>query len=297
MSEINYDQSYTTFLNDSVKQRYGSTAKRAATHLSDVLYCLRKAWGKHHLDEGDWSLADDDGDPIVMWAGGLQFEELVGTGEPQVPSAYCFTCRAVSSVPAPVDGIEKATCGVCDNRWLIGTPDYRVPDGKGNMIIHEAKQTRKSQRRGPQDAPWWIEQLEGYLFFDHVRNPLAPSWGRLVVNWLMGDYGEKKKGKRPRPPRSVIEAFTVTFDGKWEDYMQELSRRKSIVEGPDQPPLNGMHVGYAGANCLERTPAYPWECSSCPVGKVIGCEHWVWDDSDNLIVPGKEEENVAIQEG
>ena len=148
MAEITYDHEYTAHLNSSVQDRYGSTTKRVGTHISDLLYCLRKGWGKHHVPEEQWSQADPDDDPMVMWAQGLQFEDLVGTGEPQQPWAYCFTCRAVSAVPAPLEGIEKATCGVCGNRWLIGTPDYRVPDGQGNHIIHESKQTRKSQRPG-----------------------------------------------------------------------------------------------------------------------------------------------------
>lgn len=278
-------------MNSSVQDRYGSTTKRVGTHISDLLYCLRKGWGKHHVPEEQWSQADPDDDPMVMWAQGLQFEDLVGTGEPQQPWAYCFTCRAVSAVPAPLEGIEKATCGVCGNRWLIGTPDYRVPDGQGNHIIHESKQTRKSQRRGPHDAPWWMEQLQSYLFFDHVRNPNAPEWGRLVVNWLMGDYGEKKKGKRPRPPRSAIEAFKVDFAGTdWNEVHEELSRRKSIVEGKDMPPLTGMGDG------MERSPVYDFECANCIVGKAISCELFVWDDEDNEIIPGAGETQEASSE-
>ena len=53
------------------------------------------------------------------------------------------------------------------------------------------------------------------------------------------------------------------------------------------PPLTGMGEGD------ERTPAYDWECSSCPVGKAIGCEMWVWDDNDKEIGGGNGNNNSA----
>lgn len=288
MTEINYDKDYTDYLTGNIIERYSSTVKRVGTHISDLTMCLRKGWGKHHIPEEQWLERDPENDPMIMWAQGLQFEDLVGTMEPQQPLAYCFTCRAVSTMPAPVNNVEVANCTVCNGRWLIGTPDYKVPDGAGNMIIHESKQTRKSQRQGPGGAPWWIEQLESYILFDHLRNGQAPGWGRLVVNWLMGDYGERKKGKRPRPPRSAIEAFNVTFTGDelaaWHD---ELARRKAIVEGDEMPPLTGMGEGG------ERSPAYEWECAGCNVGKAAGCEMFKWDDADDEI-GGKED---AMQVG
>ena len=291
--EITYDKEYTDVLVNNIVERYGgSGVRRTGTHVSDLLYCLMKAWGKHNIPEDQWLEEDIEDSPMLMWSQGLQFEDLIGTGQPQVPTAYCPSCNAVSAVPLPTihaDGTheEVSKCSVCHDRWIIGTPDYRNEE-----IIHEAKQTRKSQRRGLDNAPWWIEQLQSYILFDHIRNPDVPIWGRLVVNWLMGDYGSKRKGERPRPPRSAIEAFKVKFTADelilWRD---ELLRRKSIVEGAEMPALTGMGVGDAIEGMGERSPAYDWECSSCPVGKALHCENWLWDDDDNEIILGGTDED------
>jgi hypothetical protein len=229
-----------------------------------------------------------------MWAQGLQFENLVSEGQKQVPMAFCFTCRAVSKVPPPYtknDGTKEeiAKCPVCNDRWLIGTPDYLVDD-----IIHESKQTRKSRRNGPQAAPWWTEQLQTYIFFQQARHyqNMGESWGREVVNWLMDDYSGRTKGMRPKPPRSVLEAYRVTIRGDWHEWEAELHRRKALVEGPDMPPLAGMN-GRIGEP--PDSPRYDWNCPSCRVGKAIGCENWRWDDEDRAIIVGVEhgEDNVS----
>lgn len=277
--ELTYDKEYTDELVNNIIERYGgSGVKRVGTHVSDLTGpCLRASWGKHNIPEDQWLQEAPEDSPMVMWSQGLQFEDLIGPGTPQVPKAYCPSCNAISTVPPPTitdDGLEEvAKCTVCKTRWLIGTPDYNI-DG----IIHEVKQTRKSQRHGPANAPWWIEQIKSYMFFARISNADARNWGRLVVNWLMGDYGSKKKGERPRPPRSAIEAFKVSFDDtEWPLWKDELLRRKQIVEGPTMPPLNGMGEGD------ERSPAYDWACSSCPVGKAMGCEMFIWDDDDQVI--------------
>ena len=279
--EITYDLEYTAQLRDAVTAQFASAAPRDATHLSDLLYCLLKAWGKQHLDVSLWSSKDgDEGDPLLTWLQGLQFEALVSTGQKQRAAALCFKCNVVSSVGVvrgPGDEQhERAVCPVCGERWLVATPDYIV-DG----VIHESKQTRKSQRRGPQDAPWWIEQLAGYILFARKQGS-TESWGRRVVNWLMGDYGEKKRGRRPRPPRSELDAFRARFSevqAFWDEWQEELRERKRIVEGPERPPLS------LPGDTSVRVPAYEWECASCPVGKALECPNWRWNDDDEEIVP------------
>lgn len=293
--EITYDKEYTEELNRLLIGPDKPVVKRIGTHVTDLTGpCLRQSWGKHHVPQEEWLQDDEDG-PMVMWEQGLQFERVVGGGDKQVPKAYCPYCHVVSTVPIPTilsDGSleEVAKCTICHTRWIIGTPDfYRVVDGK--RIIHEAKQTRKSQRQGPEGAPWWIEQLKSYVLFDRVANPDAPNWGRLPINWLMGNWGSRKKGKRPRPPRSAVEGFRVTFDDtEWPLWKDELLRRKAIVEGKEMPPLNGMGEGD------ERSPAYDWACPSCPVGKAMGCEMWKWDDNDNEIIVGGVQDDLQTDE-
>ena len=246
--------------------------------------CLLKAWGKQHLPVEEWNgdadHPEDEGDPLLSWLQGLQFEDLVSKGQRQPARALCFKCNVVSVVGTEFgpDGQprERTTCSVCGERWLIATPDFIVDE-----IVHESKQTRKSQRRGPQDAPWWIEQVAGYVLFRRIQAGAARDfhrWSRLVVNWLMGDYGSRKKGKKPRPPRSALDAFKVVFpssDAPWQDWQEELRERKRIIEGPDRPPLD-----------MVRSPRYPqFECASCPVGKPLRCPAWIWDDEGNETFP------------
>jgi hypothetical protein len=290
--EILPDEEYTLQINDKVAASFPSNSNiRNATHLSDLYTCLLKAWGKRQIPEAEWvgHGEDEDGDPLLQWNQGLQFEALVSEGSKQRVAAYCFKCRAVSYPIRNTDGSEQAECPVCNNRWLHGTPDYEV-DG----IIHEAKQTRKSQRAGPANAEWWIEQLAGYLLYQRKAQQ-GQSWGRLVVNWLMGDYGSRKKGVRPRPPRSSINAYRIDFsamtDENWNEWEGELLRRQQVVDGPDRPELS-----FPGSDSID-SPRYGWECPSCPVGKPLECTNWVWNDDDTEKSSEKEVvDNVAIQE-
>ena len=150
--EIVYDHVATAALQDRITAPMQGGPNRVATHLSDLLYCLLKAWGKQHVPQDQWRVVESDDDPEFMWLQGLQFEDLVSEGQRQRATAYCFTCKAVSTVGNVLAGTdEPAFCPVCRNRWMVATPDYIVEG-----IIHESKQTRKSQRRGPQDAPWWM---------------------------------------------------------------------------------------------------------------------------------------------
>jgi hypothetical protein len=275
---ITLDVAYTERLNQKVRARYGGDAKRAATHQSDLLSCLRKAWGKRVVPVEDWLALDHQDDPVLTWAQGIWWEDFAGGGQEQKREAFCFKCQAVSKVIILPGKQEQTNCPVCGERWLLATPDFIEDD-----LIHEAKQTKKSQRAGPVDAPWWIEQLAGYIMIARKRGGSAAimQQGRLAVNWLMGTYGDKRKGKRPKPPQSIIEGFLVKFpesDDWWREWELELQRRKSIIEGDDMPPLS-----FPGSSILD-SPKYDWECAGCPVGRALGCENFIWDDDDNLIV-------------
>lgn len=274
---VTHDDDYTAELNRRVREQVGSKHKRSATHVSDILMCLRKGWGRLHVAEEDQKQVDDD--TLLTWAGGLQFEKLVSIGDIQDSMAYCSKCHAVGNAGLSDDGTaERECCPVCGTRYLIITPDY-VVDG----ILHEVKQTRKSSKQGPEGAPWWIDQLRSYKLFKEISGVDTP-YSVLVANWLMGDYGSRKKGEQPRPPRSQLDAYQVRFEepsgAGLEDYwLPELMRRKAIVEGPEMPPLNGMGDGD------ELSPAYDWECSSCSVGLALKCPMYIWDENGNVVEP------------
>ncbi len=269
---ILYDSAYTKRLNDKIAERYGPKDERRGLHATDLIFCLRKAWAKKRLPTDQLEVVSDD--TILTWGEGLMFEDLVSTGEKQKQAAYCFRCRTTQRIVPSVHGDpEPARCPSCKELWVIFTPDY-IDEG----IIHEAKQTRKSRRKGPEEAPWWIDQLRTYLLFARRAGWTDSLVTRLVVNWLMGDYGSKKKGERPRPPQSALDSYMIVFLGGFESAWEgELQRRSKVVMGDDMPMLRGTGQEH-GSEPL--SPMYEWECASCPVGDAIGCEMMQqWDTS------------------
>ena len=97
--EYEFDQEYTDELNNRITAKYaGSTVKRTAVHASDLLMCLRKAWGKRRIPEDQWPVSDPERDPKLMWAQGLQFEDLVSESDRQRPQAYCINCRTAPTI-------------------------------------------------------------------------------------------------------------------------------------------------------------------------------------------------------
>lgn len=244
-----------------MRHRAGVGKPRPATHVSDLLFCLKKAWAKKKLPDDYVEEIDDD--TVLTWVGGLQFEELVSEGAKQAVMSYCRTCDAVGGAP----GKETPYCVVCGQRWLIGTPDY-IKD----KIVHEVKQTRKS--RNSSINTYWIEQLASYILFEKIAGREIAPYGRIVQNSLMGDYGKKSKDGPSRPPRSSLDVQKVILKG--DDWMQqwkgELIRRQQIVEGEKEPPVNGMGDGD------ERSPAYLFECDDCEIGKLINCTNYPWKE-------------------
>lgn len=286
--EIIYDAEYAEELSRKLRTRFGSSTVRTATHVSDLLFCLRKAWARIRIArETGETLDEPSDDQLLTWAMGLQFEELISEGEQQGALAYCFRCRTVNRPPSvPYGEPEVDRCTICGDRWLVGTLDYLV-----NGIVHEVKATRKSRKKGPQEAPWYVEQLRSYLLFLRLSGRTDASWGRLVVEWINGSYGERTKGRRPIAPLAAMDPFKVIFkEGFEEAWLTELSRRKSIVEAENMPPLWGMGDGD------ERVPAYDWECASCPVGLAIRCENYTWDEDGNALSDVKEDAAYEVDQ-
>lgn len=272
---VELDEEYTALLNSRIRERFGSTAPRTATHLSGLLFCLLKEWANLHLTPEQLATIDDTEDETLLtWTGGLQFEDLISEGERQPAHVYCPKCRGVSSPPIPgPKGEEQELCQVCGKRILYYTPDFIV-----NGMIHEAKQTRKSQRRGVEDAPWWIEQIAGYILFEKMAGRVSEETARMVINWLMGTYGSRKKGLKPIPPRSALEAHRVKFEEdkkQWDTWLAEIMRRKKKAEGPEQPELDFID-----------SPRYPqFECASCQVGPLVKCPAYIWDEEGKETYP------------
>lgn len=282
---ILYDSAYTDRLNERIGQRFAPKSERVGVHATDLLYCLRKAHGKRRIPKDEQEAISEE--TILTWGEGLMFEDLISEGAKQKAGAYCFHCRVVSGVGPSVGGEPPSErCCECGNPVLFFTPDYIV-----GGIIHEAKQTRKSRRHGPEGAPWWVDQLRTYLMFARYAGWTDLLQARLVVNWLMGDYGSKRKGERPRPPQAALDSYLITFASGFERLWEaELLRRMQVVLADEQPVLTGMGRDLGDADGI--APAYNWECGSCPVGMALNCELFRWDaegkEIDAMPVPPKE---------
>ena len=219
--EEEYDYEETKRLNEKVRQRAGVGKPRPATHVSDLLFCLKKANAKKKLGKDYVEEIHDD--TVLTWVGGLQFEELVSDGSKQSVMSYCRTCDAVGGSSAP----EQPNCPVCGERWLIGTPDYIYQD-----IVHEVKQTRKSRKAAPNT--YWIEQLASYILFEDIAGRKRAPYGRIVQNNLMGDYGKKRKDGPSTPPRSTLDVKRIVLtDPNWKAKWKPWSiPRRSIRKKP-----------------------------------------------------------------
>ncbi len=75
---IELDEEYTAQLNAIVRERYGSSGPRNATHLSALLMCLRREWAKLKIERGELekpaegmeindNTIDADGDGIYFY--------------------------------------------------------------------------------------------------------------------------------------------------------------------------------------------------------------------------------------
>ena len=278
--KVELDEEYTEKLNKQVMRRFGSGGVRPATHVSDTLYCLRKA---HQQKKYPQFVEAPSSNTILTWALGLIFEDTVAEGQTQERVAFCFKCDCAYWInndgqllegaiihELPEEG-EHVSCRVCGSRFLVGTADYIYED-----ICHEVKQTRKSRRQGVEGANWWIEQLITYVWLHRTLTGSETKDGRIITNWLMGSYDRAKKGEKPRPPNAALDAFRLSFSEEALDKWKiEIKRRKDIVEGEETPAA---------------LPLYPFECSGCSIGKATACEGYIWKMENGIEIEMSEEE-------
>jgi hypothetical protein len=286
--KLELDEEYTEKLNNQVLRRWGSSGVRPATHISDLLYCLKKA----HQQKAHPDWAEEPGkNTILTWALGLIFEDTISEGITQERIAFCYKCDTAFwingagqlFVPEHMcavgeglielpEGGEHVFCPLCEDRLLVGTTDYIFED-----MVHEVKQTRKSQRKGVEDAPWYIEQLLTYTWLHQELTKSTNTQGRIVVNWLMGRYGESRVNYKPKPPSAALDAFRLTFPQEAIDaWKWEMKRRKDITEAEDIPPA---------------LPNYDFECAGCGIGRATACENFIWkvnDEGEEVVMTDEE---------
>lgn len=180
-----------------MRERLHIDQPRKGTHVSDLVYCLRKAWMLKKLDkkpEGRFAYTGQTPDETVLvWMVGHSHEAIFGQG-------------LARGVPVESDGI-------------IGTPDF------WDEALIEMKSTRMSAKKTPEEMGHYVAQVASYCAMQGLKE------GRLYVLHLMGDYS------RDGPPSAKLRIWKLQFKPKdLKAWWEELQRRRDVVLGKKMPP-------------------------------------------------------------
>ena len=86
---ITRDDEYRGVLIDRLKQQMGTGVRRSGVHVSDLVFCTRKAWAEKTMEY----IGEVSERTLLTWLRGLSHEALVSEGVEQVRAGYCFTCQ------------------------------------------------------------------------------------------------------------------------------------------------------------------------------------------------------------
>ena len=261
---IRLDPEYRSRILREQREKMGSGKRRDGLHVSDLIFCTRKAWA-----EKQTGFAEDPPDEtILLWVRGLSHEELIADGVEQIRAGYCFDCLKV--LPWGPDVADRGgTCDVCGGILMTGTIDWVMLESSDGEHLDdftpvEMKSTLKSSRKTLDDMPWYADQLKTYMAM-HGRER-----GRIAILHIMGDYSRDDPNIRGNGPKPEL----VTYELSWRDpsapknWLAEMGERKRLVEGPTLPPLD------------TRSPAHDYICDYCIIGELLptgqACERWPW---------------------
>lgn len=246
------------------REKMGAGKRRTGLHVSDLIFCTRKAWAERTMDYAE----DVPDETILLWVRGLSHEDLIADGVEQVRAGYCFRCLRLHPW-APDVADRGGRCPQCGDTLMVGTIDWVMmesTDGENldDFTPVEMKSTLKSARKSLADMPWYADQLKTYMAM-HSR-----ARGRIAILHVMGDYTRDNpdiRGGGPKPELNVYEL-------EWRDpsapknWLIEMGERKKWVEGDVKPPLDS------------RSPAHDYICDYCNIGELLPdgtqCERWPW---------------------
>ncbi len=234
--KIEPDPAYGKRVLNSLRERLGvGGQRRPGVHVSELVFCLRKAWHERRRPE---LLTSDS--TVLTWARGLSHEALFATSDAtQVVYGHCFTCG--HKVRDHSGDVESEACPVCGSEMLFGTIDW-IDDG----IAVEAKSTMKSSKATLHDMLWYADQALSYAWLAEMPE------ARVVVFHVMGDW-------KPGTPEPVLATYKVSFESEEERarWGETLKRRYAVVLQDREPALG------------PEAPVYDWMCSYC---KIVTCE-------------------------
>jgi len=201
-----------------MRERLRIDQPREGTHVSDLVFCLRKAWMLKQLDktpEGRFAYTGQTPDETVLvWMVGHSHEAIFGQG-------------LARGQPIEADGI-------------VGTPDF------WDEALIEMKSTRMSAKKTPEDMGHYVAQVASYCAMQGLLE------GRLYVLHLMGDYS------RDGPISAKLRIWKLQFKPKdLKAWWEELLLRRNVVLGKIMPapaPCWEWECGYCAVRSLIDCP-------------------------------------------
>lgn len=255
---ITQDPEYRRKLLDEQRSRMGVGIRRAGIHVSDLVFCTRKAWAERVSEFSE----EIDDNTVLTFTRGLSHEDLLAEAVNQVRTGFCFVCQ--ENYPMDPQLAETQQCPVCGDTLLVGTIDWVAIEGDDYGPV-EMKSTLKSARKKlAEDMPWYLDQLKSYMFM-HGR-----SRGRVCILHIMGDYARGNEDERGNGPRAELIVYSCEWSSEYEReaWGRVLGRRKAQVESSLVPPLS------------PDAPAHAYICDYCIVGEMLptgqACERWPW---------------------
>lgn len=264
---ITVNPEYRRQLLDNLKAQMGVGVRRDGVHVSDLIFCVRKAWAERIL-----GFVEEVSDTTVLtWLRGLSHEELVADGIQQIRAGYCYPCQ--KNWPADPRLADNGWhCPDCGETLLVGTIDWIEMVGANGRRLEdftptEMKSTMKSsrQRLDGGDMAWFADQVKTYMAM-HGRQR-----GHVVILHVQGDYRRQDKEVRSSGPPAEL----ISYDIAWRDpsgpanWLARMQTRKAAYEDDTHMPPLGPD-----------SPVHDYICDYCSVGEKLPngeeCERWPW---------------------
>lgn len=221
-----------------------SVAPRAeGLHVSDLIYCRRKAWYRAQARAAGQTGEEYDTDTLVMFLLGHGYHALLEQGVDE---------RRV------VLHLKHHTTG--EPILVHGTIDGEVkPDGSP----HEFKTTRYSSNKTIEDMQHYVEQVAAYAL------GLGMSHAQLSVIFINGSYNRGGTGMKP-----TIRTYDLNFSNEeLVAWAGELRRRAWVLLQPVPPPLSDHRTWECQYCPFSQKAGGP-----CPAGPG-NARHWFEQDT------------------
>lgn len=257
---IRPDPEYRARILAEQRSRMGSGQRREGIHVSDLVFCVRKAWAEKQLG----FVEEVPDETILLWVRGLSHEDLLSNGPDQIRGGYCFRCHKMLPWDSRLQD-NGAHCLDCGESLLVGTIDWvNFETDLTAFAPVEMKSTLKSARKTLDDMPWYADQLKTYMALH------GQALGRIAILHVMGDYARGNPDIRGNGPKPELKTYEITWrdPSAAKNWLAEMEERKEWLEGPDMPPLDS------------RSPVHPYICDYCSVGESLPdgttCARWPW---------------------